>query len=286
MSEEIRSLFFAFILSLLVIWVAKRAGFFSYEKKPVYKLPFRYVVGVFATYLGTVLIILPVFYLIVASFQGLEFSHIAKLRSFFSKNTVTILQLLSMLLIVLGILIYLFSIKKEVRQMIVFGGGPRDIWKNIGLGIITLALAYPIVLFFNIIIAWIVKVTLGPTTVEQLAVKELKHLVGMPLYFTLFALFVCVLVPFIEELLFRGFLQTFLRKFLGAKGAIPLTGALFALAHFSKDQGVGNIELLVTLFILALFLGFLYERQRNLFASFGLHMAFNTSSIIAIALGN
>lgn len=286
MIEEIKSLFFALILSLLALWAAKRAGFFTYERKPSFRLPLLYLIGAFGSYIASVVIILPLFYLILAYVNGLPFGQFAHLSAYFAKKTITILQLISMLMIVGSVFLYFFLIKKEVRNKILFGDEARKIWRNIGLGILTLAIAYPIVLFVNIIISWVVKSLFGPVTVEQLAVKELKNLVHMPLYFGLFALFVCILVPFIEELLFRGFLQTYLRNYLGVGGSIILTSAIFAFAHFSKEQGVGNIELLGTLFVLALFLGFLYERQRNLFASFGLHMAFNTSSIIAIAMGN
>ncbi|MBI3211827.1 MAG: CPBP family intramembrane metalloprotease [Simkania negevensis] len=54
------------------------------------------------------------------------------------------------------------------------------------------------------------------------------------------------------------------------------------LFHLSSSQGVGNISL----FIFALYLGFLYEKQCSLFASIALHMTFNSISVIRILFYN
>jgi membrane protease YdiL (CAAX protease family) len=93
---------------------------------------------------------------------------------------------------------------------------------------------------------------------------------------------IVTLVPFLEEVLFRGFLQTWLRRVVGVSGAIWLTALTFALFHFSTSQGADNVELISSLFVLGCFLSFLRERQRSLWAPIGLHAAFNAISILMI----
>jgi hypothetical protein len=115
---------------------------------------------------------------------------------------------------------------------------------------------------------------------DQTAVRFVKMTLEHPPYFLLAALSVSVLAPLIEETLFRGFLQSFIRKHLGSTQAIWITATCFSLFHFSLDQGVGNIPIIGSLFCLALFLGFLYEKQRSLLASITLHATFNTFSIL------
>jgi membrane protease YdiL (CAAX protease family) len=66
------------------------------------------------------------------------------------------------------------------------------------------------------------------------------------------------------------------------KKAIIFSALCFSLFHLAPSQGIGNISLVASLFLFALFLGFIYERQASLFASIGLHMTFNAVSTVRI----
>lgn len=118
--------------------------------------------------------------------------------------------------------------------------------------------------------------------IEQLAVQQLKQTADSELLFLLTALSMVILIPFLEELLFRGLLQTWMRRYLGRVGAVLLTSVFFALAHYSSEQGMTNISLLGTLYAFSLFLGFLYERQQSLIGPYALHAVFNGVSVIGI----
>ena len=85
-------------------------------------------------------------------------------------------------------------------------------------------------------------------------------------------------------MLFRGFLQTYIRKHLGPKQAIVITSLCFSFFHYASGQGLGNIMIITSLFVLALFLGFLYEKQGSLLAPMVLHASFNTISVINLYL--
>lgn len=98
-----------------------------------------------------------------------------------------------------------------------------------------------------------------------------------------FALFTIIFAaPIIEEFIFRGCAQSFLRKKFRSTYAIVLTSILFSLFHFSTSQGLQNIPILISLFVLSIYLGFCYEKTRSLISSITLHLIFNSISALKI----
>lgn len=81
----------------------------------------------------------------------------------------------------------------------------------------------------------------------------------------------CVLAPLFEELLFRGHIQTLLKRLLRSTwAAILLTSAIFTLVHPVWSWPI--------IFTLALCLGYAYERTGNLWVSITIHALFNSVS--------
>lgn len=119
---------------------------------------------------------------------------------------------------------------------------------------------------------------------EQVAVKHVKESLEDPLLFLVSSAFLILIVPFIEELLFRGSLHTWLRKFFSKNVAALFSSFIFSLFHFSFSQGLQNIEILLGLFVFSLFLSHVYERYSSLWACFSLHATFNAISIAVIVL--
>jgi len=114
---------------------------------------------------------------------------------------------------------------------------------------------------------------------EQVAVSVLRSLRDLPLLFWVFVTATVTLIPFLEELLFRGFLQTYFADILGPKMGITLASLFFALFHYSAAQKFANIELLTGLFFVSYFIGIIYVRTKSLWASIGYHAAFNAASL-------
>lgn len=82
------------------------------------------------------------------------------------------------------------------------------------------------------------------------------------------------IVPTFEEMLFRGMFQTMLRSFLAKPWmAITLTSAFFVVVH-------ANAAHWPALFILAMALGYSYEKSGSLFRPIFLHALFNAANII------
>jgi membrane protease YdiL (CAAX protease family) len=91
-----------------------------------------------------------------------------------------------------------------------------------------------------------------------------------------------VLVPLAEELLFRGLLQTIIVYLLAGRRqpataarwiGVLITAAIFAAVHL-------EIAFFLPLFVLAIGLGYLYERTGNLWASAMMHGLFNALQIV------
>ena len=82
-----------------------------------------------------------------------------------------------------------------------------------------------------------------------------------------------ILAPLFEELVFRAHLQSAIRKYSGSPWlAVILASGLFALVH-------GIWWMMPPLFVLALGMGYVYERTRNIWASITIHAAFNALSL-------
>lgn len=154
---------------------------------------------------------------------------------------------------------------------------------HVKIGIATWFVSYPLVLAFSQGISLAVWHIFHHPFVEQVAVQNLRHTLENPVLFGLTALTIISIVPFTEEFLFRGLLQTWLKhKFHNTSIAIILSSLVFALFHYSSQHGVTNIELLSSLFLLSCMLGYIFERQRSLWASVSLHSFFNFMSLLML----
>lgn len=196
------------------------------------------------------------------------------------------INLILMAILFIAFWSYVRAINHESRRSVLgpksFEGFSKNV-RNVGMGILTFLISFPLVLAvsqaFNILITYF-----GLTGHDQVAVRFLKSTMETPILFALTSFFIIIIVPVIEELIFRGFLQNWFARFLGRKPGIILTALIFSCFHFSASQGWGNLEIIPSLFTLALFLGFVYFRQQSIYASIGLHATFNGVNILLMSL--
>ena len=100
-----------------------------------------------------------------------------------------------------------------------------------------------------------------------------------PLAWCLIA-FVTIGAPLIEEVMYRGFLQSAILRLTGSPWlAILLTSAVFTAIHLPVVQP----HALPVLAVLSLAMGVAFERSKSLAVPIGMHVAFNILNI-AIAL--
>jgi membrane protease YdiL (CAAX protease family) len=274
-TPDIASIFFLAILSFITISLGKKRGFFFFQEQTPSlesQIQWIHVASVFAIYFGVSVGLSP--------FAGKILQQIL----FTKPSPTTLLSYATWInfinsgAILLFTLIFFLSLPKLLR---------REIWRGLNNSqhvyrkdLMTAALAwiisFPPVLFINQLSDWMLShVFHFQQMPEQLAVYFLKMTFGYPLYLSLAIITIIVFAPIVEELLFRGFLQSLIRKHLGSKQAIVITSVLFAFFHYSPEQGLSNITIVTSLFIFSLFLGFTYEKRRSLPAPMILHAIFN-----------
>jgi membrane protease YdiL (CAAX protease family) len=87
-----------------------------------------------------------------------------------------------------------------------------------------------------------------------------------------------IIIPVLEELIFRGFIQTTIRSFFkvgnGAWIAITISSVLFAIMHEHPGHWPA-------LFILGVCMGYAYEKSGSLLRPIFIHSLFNATRIIA-----
>lgn len=157
----------------------------------------------------------------------------------------------------------------------------RDSLLAVGVWVIS----YPWMIVVSQLFAAILATQTSEPPPSQVAVQHVVAAAPHPLLRFSLVLVVGVAAPIAEELLFRGGLQSWLRHRMDRGLAIGFTSLIFSLFHFAPSQGVTNLALIPSLFVLSLFLGWIYDKQRSIWASIALHMLFNLTSVVLILLG-
>jgi membrane protease YdiL (CAAX protease family) len=93
----------------------------------------------------------------------------------------------------------------------------------------------------------------------------------------LFILNAVLVVPLIEELFFRGFLYSFLKRFTSTWGALILSAGIFAFAH----QNLGSV---IPLWLLGIVLGVAYEHTGSLLLPMAIHGCFNFITALSLLI--
>lgn len=120
----------------------------------------------------------------------------------------------------------------------------------------------------------------------QEIIDYLKNAKKVTIYFATAVFYIVVIVPIIEEIIFRGFLQNHLKTFLSRKNAIIVSSIIFSIFHISLTQKFSNIPIVLSLFSISIFLGFIYEKQKSLLSPIVLHATVNGFSVFSLFLLN
>jgi membrane protease YdiL (CAAX protease family) len=95
--------------------------------------------------------------------------------------------------------------------------------------------------------------------------------------FLVFAIVIAVGAPIVEELFYRGLLLRSLQRYMATAGAVLVTGVVFGVTHFELLQ-------LPALVLVGVLFGVLAVRAGRLGPSICAHIAFNATTVIALAL--
>jgi membrane protease YdiL (CAAX protease family) len=160
-----------------------------------------------------------------------------------------------------------------------FGLNPKTILRDFGAALLNLLAVMPAILGILVLTTLIGELVVGPDF-QMPRHEEIKQIMAYPQWQVRALIFVAaiVFVPFVEEMLFRGMIQTALRSLIVRPWpAIIITSLIFVVFH-------ENPEHWPALFALSLCLGYSYEKSGSLFRPIFIHSLFNAMSVLA-ALG-
>jgi len=157
-----------------------------------------------------------------------------------------------------------------------FGLRPRTIARDLGWAWVDLLAVWPIVLAMIVATIYIGKALVDPEfeMPKHVGLELITESAALPLQ-VLIVFLAVVIAPVVEEMLFRGMIQTTLRSYVGRPWpAIIVTSALFASIHENPTHWPA-------LFALAMGLGYSYEKSGSLFRPIFMHALFNGITIVA-----
>jgi uncharacterized protein len=265
-ADSIAALFLLGLLGFILNYFAWKKSFYTIPSYPAVPLLAKHLLSIFAIYIAGIFV-LPLFLMQLIT----------------TLSSALMFQLFYSLAILLALYLYCRRQKDALfSNVIKHPSSPSSPLYDLALGCSTLILVFPIIAFVSQFFDLLLYLIYELESYEQVAVRFLKMSLQSSTL-KIFALLSIVLIaPIIEEFLFRGTLQSYLKKNLGTKAAILLTAAAFSVFHFSHEQGLGNLSLIPSLFTFGCFLGFLYEKQGSLLAPIGLHMSFNLLNSLRI----
>ncbi len=276
------------LLSFFVTFFAVKGRFYRPLQihDSLYAPNLKDLVFVFFVFFGINLMILP---LVAHFWVYYHTQHGESTKSLFSMETRVWVQGIALWLSVYVVWLLCYLFKPTILRRLISAESTknfRGILYQLAFGAMTWLICYPIVLTLNQALVLLVDTIFHPDPSEQVAVKLLKMSYNnwVPLFMYFFG--VIIAVPILEEFLFRGILQRWLSVKVGPWKGIILASVAFTAMHYAGEQKYFNLVLLPCLFLLSCYLGYLYERQRSLWASIGLHGTFNMISAVVLLFRN
>ena len=164
------------------------------------------------------------------------------------------------------------------RRLKGFGLNIRTIVKDFFMAFFNLLAVWPLILAAVTVTIYFAKLFTNQDYQMQQH-QQLEMITEYPqLPLRIMIVFVAVVIaPLLEEMMFRGFIQTTIRSFFNIRNsawpAIAASSVFFAMMH--ADPGHWP-----SLFILGVCLGYSYEKSGSLFRPIFIHLFFNATSII------
>lgn len=164
------------------------------------------------------------------------------------------------------------------RRLKGFGFNPKTLLKDTGWASVNLLAIYPLVIGGVMLVTLAGRLLTGKDFSIQTH-ESLEELMRFEQVWVRVLVIVLVagVVPVMEEMLFRGLMQSAVRGVLGkAWPAVLITSALFASVHSPTH--------IPAIFALSCGLGYAYERSGSLFRPIAMHILFNATSVAAVLL--
>lgn len=185
-------------------------------------------------------------------------------------------QLLGLVLGIMAVSVIATLLPADVASLVTGkSGGWRKWLKGVFLGIFFV----PVILLATWVIGVIISLVNPEGRAPQVALEILSRLRGEGILFWVLLLSIVFIVPYVEEMLFRGFLQGFFNGLVHPTLSIVLTSAAFALFHYSPSQKSSNFEIMIGLFVFSLLSSKIRIKEDSIYASIGMHGGFNATAL-------
>jgi membrane protease YdiL (CAAX protease family) len=168
------------------------------------------------------------------------------------------------------------------RRLKGFGLNIRTIVKDFFMAFFNLLAVWPLILAAVTVTIYFAKLFTDQDYQMQQH-QQLEMITEYPqLPLRIMIVFVAVVIaPLLEEMMFRGFVQTTIRSFINIRNsawpAIAVSSVFFAMMHADPSHWP-------TLFILGVCLGYSYEKSGSLLRPIFIHLFFNAYSIASALL--
>ena len=172
-------------------------------------------------------------------------------------------------------LIVLLARVSFARRLKGFGLNVKTIHKDFLAGLVNLLAVWPLVMLTIILTLFLGQLIWGEGFQLQQH-EELKVITAYPqLSLRILIIVIAVVIaPVLEEMLFRGLFQTAIRSFFAKPWlSVVISSVLFAAFHQPGHWPA--------LFVLAVCLGYSYEKSGSLFRPIFIHSLFNATAVIA-----
>lgn len=154
----------------------------------------------------------------------------------------------------------------------------RPRWSDLGYGLA----AAPFYFIFYLVTVGIISALVPELNIDQHQEIGFNNPIGnLQLGLTFVSL--VILPPIAEEILFRGFIYSSLKKGMPIAGAVLITSGLFAIGHLPAGGAAGPLYIAaIDTFVLSLVLIYLREKTGGLWSSMLLHAIKNGIAFIAL----
>ncbi|MGD2278816.1 MAG: type II CAAX endopeptidase family protein [Candidatus Omnitrophota bacterium] len=177
---------------------------------------------------------------------------------------------------IVGISVILYFIVKKYNQDIsALGLTTKGLTKNIFYAIVAYIALVPVLLAIMALTFFVVKFIQYKPPVQPIVEVFLKE--EEPTVLWASAIFAAVFGPIAEEIFFRGFVYSTIKKSFGIFWAMIVTSAVFSLLHT-------HIVGFVPIMILGLLLAYLYEKTGSLVSCMSVHIAHNLAMVVLVFL--
>ena len=194
-------------------------------------------------------------------------------REFVSYMTVGVIE--TGLIILCGLIGHLMF----ARRLKGMGLDPRTLGRDFVAAVVNFISIFPLIMLSIALVLYLGRQLAGPSFQMDQSEGLMVIMENKQLSLRLLLIgFVIIVVPVFEEMLFRGMVQSVLRSVFGGPwSAIAVSSMIFAMMHPWTHW--------VPLFVLAMCMGYAYEKSGSLFRPIFIHAFFNTASVTAALIG-